>query len=357
MTKQSYLSHSKIDIYFKQSKDDFVVDEIPLYPFSGSGEHIVLKIRKKDLTSWQMISDLSNHIGCNHREFGYAGLKDKNALTTQYISINKKYEERLSSFSHNKIKILDKTYHNNKIKIGHLKANKFFIRLKRAKPQDIPKLNNILQKISQYGMPNYFGEQRFGIDGDNYKYGQMILKGEKKEKNKKLKKLFISAYQSYNFNNWLNKRVEISNLVTQFSKDELKNILDFDERSIKQLKSQKHPFKLMLGDIMNHYPYGKTFELEHMQDEVSRFEQKLISPTGLLCGIKTKFATKDASVYEKEFLPDFSLDIDGSRRYAWVFPQDIKSAYKEEKNHFEVEFILPKGSYATELIRIMRNSE
>ncbi len=91
---QRYLNHSKIDVVFKQNKDDFVVTEIPLYEFSGEGEHLVLKIRKKDLATWDAIEILAKYLNCSSREFGYAGLKDKNAMTVQSISVHRKYEEQ-----------------------------------------------------------------------------------------------------------------------------------------------------------------------------------------------------------------------------------------------------------------------
>ena len=114
---QRYLNHSKIDVVFKQNKDDFVVTELPLYDFSGEGEHLVLKIRKKDLATWDAIEILAKYLNCSTREFGYAGLKDKNAMTVQSISVHRKYEEQLKSFQNENLKILETTYHNNKIKM------------------------------------------------------------------------------------------------------------------------------------------------------------------------------------------------------------------------------------------------
>ena len=107
MIKQFYLNHSEIDVYFKQSKDDFIVTEVPLYQFSGDGEHIVIKIRKKDLTTWSALEIIASDFGCKSRDIGYAGLKDKNATTIQYISIPKKNEkEILSNLTSQKIEIL-----------------------------------------------------------------------------------------------------------------------------------------------------------------------------------------------------------------------------------------------------------
>ena len=95
----------------------------------------------------------------------------KNVMTVQHISVHRKYEDALKSFNHENIKILETTYHNNKIKIGHLKGNNFFIRLKRVGLVEKQKIEEAFSKIAVFGMPNYFGFQRFGIDGENYKKG------------------------------------------------------------------------------------------------------------------------------------------------------------------------------------------
>jgi tRNA pseudouridine13 synthase len=348
LNKLYYLNHSKIDAYFKQSVSGFVVTEIPLYEFSKSGEHLIIKVRKKDLTTWDMISDIASFVGCKSKDIGYAGLKDKNAMTIQYISIHRQYEEKLKTFSHQKIKILETTYHNNKIKIGHLKGNKFFIRLKRVQNVDKMKLESALQSIAKYGMANYFGFQRFGIDGDNYLKGKQIVVGNLRERNKKLKQMYINAYQSYLFNNWLSKRIEISKLLDNFKAVELKDKLNLSIDKIKQIQSQQHPFKIFQGDLMHHYPYGKIFYATDLESESEKFLAYDRVPTGLLCGKKVKLAQDDARNLEKEF--DVAMNEYGSRRFAWVFPTEIQSEFKEEKNWFELNFSLPKGSYATELI-------
>ena len=346
---QFYLSHSKVDVYFKQSKDDFVVTEIPLYEFSGEGEHVIIKLRKKDLSTWDALQIISDTIGCKNRDIGYAGLKDKNALTIQHISINKQYLEEIEKFSHPQIKFLELTRHNNKIKIGHLKGNKFFIRLKRVLPKDAYILENVLGKIVTFGIPNYFGFQRFGIDGDNYLKGKAIIDGTLKEKNRKLKTMFLNSYQSYLFNSWLSKRIEVSKLVEAFQPKEIASKLEMSVDEVKALKKQAHPFKLMMGDVMSHYPYGRIFHVEDLESESSKFNLRDRVPTGLLPGKKAKLAVDMALKYEED--NDVSTTLDGTRRFAWIFPDEFSSKYNEEKNHFELEFNLPKGSYATEVIR------
>jgi tRNA pseudouridine13 synthase len=320
-----------------------------LYEFSGDGEHLMIQVRKKDLTTWTMIDTIARHLGTKARDIGYAGLKDKNAMTIQYISCHKSYEDKLATFKDDKIKILNTTYHKNKLKIGHLKANKFFIRLKQVQKGAVPILLEAIKQIDTNGMANYFGYQRFGIDGDNHEKGRLILEGKLKERNIKLKKLFLSAYQSYNFNMWLSKRVEISSLVRQFKPAELVEQLSLDIDTITNMKNQTLPFKLLSGDVMSHYPHGRLFLCEDMLSEADRFVERTISPTGLLIGQKTTKAQNFAKLYEDRF--DSPTDkLNGARRYAWVFPTDISSRYNEDKKHLELEFTLPKGSYATEFI-------
>lgn len=349
MKNQYYLNHSKIDVYFKQSVDDFVVTEVPLYEFSGEGEHLILTIRKKELSTWEMVEIISKATNCKIQDIGYAGLKDKNAMTVQNISMPKKYEESLKELNHPKIKILNSTCHNNKIKIGHLKGNKFFIRFKKVFPNDAFKIENILKDISKYGMANYFGFQRFGVEQNNYLLGLEILKGNKKERNPKLKQMYINAYQSFVFNKWLSNRIELSKYINYFSLADAMMLTKMDKDTIKELKSQEHPFKILKGELMGHYPFGKIFIAQDLKSEAEKFYIKDRVPTGLLVGKKVKLSEDMAANYEKEIM-EFVPNIDGARRYAWVFVDELESNYKEDKKWFEMSFFLPKGSYATELI-------
>ena len=345
---QRYLNHSKIDVLFKQNKDDFVVTEVPLYEFSGEGEHLILKIRKKDLATWDALEIIAKFVGCKSRDIGYAGLKDKNAMTVQTISIHKQYEEKLKTFNHPNIKILGTTYHNNKIKVGHLKGNKFFVRLKRVNVLDSRKIEAALGSIVSLGMPNYFGFQRFGIEGDNYKKGKAIIEGTLKEKRRNLKQMYINAYQSYLFNNWLSKRIEISKLVDAFEPKEIYERLNLPLDLVKRMKKLKHPLKIMTGDLLSHYPFGKIFTIEDLETESDKFYDRDRVPTGLLSGKRVKNSIDLAYEIEKEY--EAPTGEDGARRFAWIFPEDVESNYKEDKNWMELKFTLPKGCYATELI-------
>ncbi len=353
MNRLFYLNHTPINFHFTKNSKDFVVSEVPLYEFSQEGEHLILKIRKKDMTTWNMLSHLSEVTGVKVREFGYAGLKDKDGMTIQHISMPKKQEHKLQNFSHDKIKILEKHYHKNKLKIGHLKGNRFFIRLKKVNPTDAKKLKQALKHIKSNGFPNYFGYQRFGRDGDNYEKGRDILEGKIQERNKKMKKFFISAYQSHLFNLWLSKRVEISKLFNSFNEKELFELFNFSKEIIKQIKSQPNFFKLLPGELMHHYPHGRVFLCEDLKSESERFHNAQITPTGLLCGKRAQQSVGIAANFEKDFVKEaenFNDKMNGARRFAWIWAEDVESTYKEDEAWFEFSFTLPKGSYATVLL-------
>ena len=342
------LSHASIDFRFKQTPRDFVVEEIPLYEFSGEGEHMILFIRKKSLSTNEMIGQIARYLGIKNRDIGYAGMKDKHAMTKQYISIHKQHEEAMDNFNVDGIKIISKTFHNNKIRIGHLRGNRFYIKVKKVNPTSAAKIDEALKNIANDGMPNFFGYQRFGNDGDNHILGEKLAKGEARERNPRVKTLLINAYQSHLFNLWLSRRLEINSLVSSFKVEEITTLLNMPNDEVKKMKTQKHPFKLISGDIMEHYPNGKLFDLEETEEDFRRFNEHDISVTGLLCGKKVRVASGNAGEIEKDF--DDEINADGARRYAWVYPTDVEGRFNPVEAQYEMNFTLPKGSYATVLI-------
>jgi len=342
-------SHSPLNFVFNKNSDNFYVEEIPLYPFAHTGEWLMLKVRKKNTTTPEMINRISNYINISKNSIGYAGLKDKDALTVQWISVPRKYRDEINKFEDKNIKIVEQDLHRNKLKIGHLKGNKFFVRLKKVNLATAKILFSIIKDMKTYGIPNFFGEQRFGKFGNNFEEGKKIIDGEKYVKNKRLNKLLISAYQSKLFNDWLKERINLS-AVFELSQKELLQA-GYDKELIKFVKDQKHPFKLLPGDVMSHYPVGKLFYLE--DDESERFLKKEISPTGLLPGKKALRAKDFARSIEEKY--DELIPANGDRRIAWIFPEFVDVDYNKDKAWFEMSFILPKGSYATVLVEILKN--
>ena len=348
-------THAPINAYFSKNSDDFVVREIPLYAFSGQGEHLIVEICKKDMTTQEALHALSEVSGVKMRDFGYAGLKDKQGMTTQFISMPRKFESMLANFSHEKMKILSLAAHDNKLRIGHLKGNSFFIRLKKVMPSEAAKLEQAVRNVGDTGYPNYFGYQRFGKYGDNAQSGLELLKSGtvngKKSKNPKLNDFLISAYQSDLFNRWLSKRVEISRFAQDFSLGELGQIYPYlDGAILKNLKSQKRFFKLIEGEVLGHYPHGKCFLCEDLDAEGARFDARDITSCGLIAGAKAYEAQGAARAVEDQIFAqanEYKAKMTGSRRFAWCYLEDASYKYNEEKAHFTINFTLQKGSYAT----------
>ncbi|WP_149714294.1 tRNA pseudouridine(13) synthase TruD [Campylobacter concisus] len=349
------LTHAPIEAYFSKNSDDFVVREIPLYEFSGDGEHMIVEISKKDMTTQEALHVLSEVTGAKMRDFGYAGLKDKQGMTTQFISMPRKFESNLANFSHEKMKILSLNVHKNKLRIGHLKGNSFFIRLKKVLPSNAKKLEQAFVSIDKMGYANYFGYQRFGKFGDNAETGLELLKNGtingKKSKNVKLNDFLISAYQSDLFNRWLSKRVEISRFAQDFSLGELAQIYPYlGGENLKNLKSQKRFFKLIEGEVLGHYPHGKCFLCEDLDAEGARFDARDITSCGLIVGDRAYEAQGAARMIEDQIFAqanEYKAKMTGSRRFAWCYLEDTNYKYNEEKAHFTINFTLQKGSYAT----------
>ncbi len=329
-----HLTHAPISFYFKHSPRDFVVDELPLYEFSGEGEHLVLKVRKKSLSTWEMLSSIAKALNIKVRDIGYAGLKDKHAMTTQYISLHKKYEADVDALELEGIKILEKHYHNNKIRTGHLRGNRFFIRLKKVTPADAKKIEQAMKHIKDVGLPNYFGFQRFGNDGNNHEVGEAIVSGKHKERNKKVRTLMINAYQSYLFNGWLDARLKF---VEQAH-------MNGDDAMI----YGDAPLGLMQGDIAMHYPQTRAFKVEDPKADLQRIASHSIVVGGLLAGKKSIRAEGLPRELEEPF--DKDTGIDGARRHAWTYVEDIETKYRSSDGWMELHFSLQKGSYATVLI-------
>ena len=273
-------------------------------------------------------------------------------MTIQYISLPAKLEEKLSTFSHEKIKILETIRHNNKIRVGHLKGNRFSIRLKKVLGVQKDKLDSVLAWIKANGVPNYFGNQRFGTNGNNWEDGKKLIDGTLKMRDRKTREFLMGSYQSYLYNQWLCKRMELNLLLEKFNEAEVEQVLKLPKASLKGTKTQSNFFKLLEGDLMMHYPYGRLFEVEELEKEAERFETKDIAPTGLIPGTKTKRATGVARLFEEKF--DEEMKLYGARRYAWIQVTEIKKNYVEEKAHYELSFTLPKGSYATNVLDVLR---
>lgn len=302
-------THEPLNFTFKQTKDDFIVDEIMDKEFKGKGNFLILKIKKQSTSTWELLSIISDVLGIEEHLIGYAGLKDKNATTTQYISIPVNRSKDYKLLNSKNIKVIGTFKHDKKLKIGDLTGNRFKITLKDVASEILPQIYQTLSQIQKHGLPNYFGYQRFGKES-NFEKSKRISEGEEVLKDKKLEKFMKLAYQSYFFNAWLANRIELSK----------------DENSKKLISLEGDVFKLNDRTVV----------------------------TGLLPGRDILRAKNESRKIEEKF-DDIFIQEKGYRRDAWIKPLDIKNKYNQETKSMVLEFTLPKSSYATVFIENLAN--
>lgn len=322
----------------RQKTSHFTVEEIPLYTPSGIGKHLYLNITKENITTREVQLKLAELFNLRPEEIGKAGLKDKFATTTQNFSvlfegdqpspnkIKKIVEEEIQ------VKVNWAKYHNNKLRAGHLKGNRFKIIITEIEKDANEKAMKILNRINQVGVPNYYGIQRIGEKGGNVIQGWLILKGKKRLQNKWLRKYLLSSYQSYLCNLYLTERVERGLFNT-----------------------------LLYGDLAKKHDTGGIFLVDNLYIEQERFDNKEISFTAPMFGYKMRETKHHSHELEKLILDRASLNmldfrknrVKGTRRIGRIIPT-IKM--KEKSIGIELVFSLPKGSFATIVLReFMKN--
>jgi tRNA pseudouridine13 synthase len=161
----------------KERPEDFVVEEIPLYEPSGEGEHLYLRVRKHSVSHGELMSCLRRHFGVPESAVGYAGMKDKHALTSQTVSIRLPGggHDGPVELPHDRIDVLWAERHRNKIRRGHLVGNRFSIRIRAVEPLRAPHVHRVLRELERTGAPAYFGTQRFGYRHNNHRLGALLL--------------------------------------------------------------------------------------------------------------------------------------------------------------------------------------
>lgn len=203
---------------FRALPEDFVVEEELDFEPSGEGEHIVIQLTKTSQNTHWVAQALAKFAQVKTMDVGYCGRKDRHAVTTQWFSLYHPQQTDLN-WGHCQIdgvKIHRIDRHSRKLRVGDHSANGFTITLKNLKKTD--QLLSRLEAV-KCGVPNYFGEQRFGWDGGNLKEGDAWAGKTVRIKNKKQRGLIISALRSYLFNCVLSKRVEEKNWQTILTGD------------------------------------------------------------------------------------------------------------------------------------------
>jgi tRNA pseudouridine13 synthase len=337
MTERSLLTPALPGVggRIKVEPADFEVEEIPAYEPSGAGDHLFLWIEKTDLGAEYFIRQVARRLGIPNGEVGTAGLKDRRAVTRQWVSVPATCESALPNLEGNGIRVLRASRHANKLRPGHLRGNRFRIVIRDADQSIDPQ--PILDRIAADGLPNFYGPQRFGRGSETAALGMSFLKGEPaKVRNPFLRKLALSAAQSLLFNQYLAARLS----------DGLLRIV-------------------LAGDVMAKWPAGGMFTAEDVQAEQARFDRREIVTAGPMFGRKT-FPTKAAAAEREEAIltaaglsrdsfAGFGKLVQGTRRHNLVYVDDLAASW--EQNGLRLSFTLPAGSYATILLHEVMKTE
>lgn len=344
----------------KSTPEDFVVEEIPAYEPAGAGEHLFLWVEKRNLSGEQLLKQVSRALGVATGDIGSAGLKDRRAVTRQWISVPAKVESQIDSLNTEQIQVLRAVRHGNKLRTGHLKGNRFSIFVRTVPsgqetvdggqpsqeitvphsdssvPQDDSGLSSLVNRLSQRGFPNYYGEQRFGHDGETWQLGLDLIAGRKTPRDipysrrKFLLRLSLSAVQSELFNRVLAERLRDGLLDT-----------------------------VLAGDVMEVVASGGKFVAEDAAAEQPRchtyetvitgpmFGPKMKSPTGIPAEREAKILTSAGLTFDQ--FRNFGDLLSGTRRPLVVRPSDLQM--RTEPDGLWFEFVLLPGVYATTLLR------
>ena len=335
--------------------EDFIVEELPLYEPSLTGTHTYFAIRKRNLNTMEAINRIARELHVHTRDIGYAGLKDKNAVTTQILSVEGVTPERVLRIEQPAIEVLWAERHTHKLRVGHLRGNRFKLTLGDIPHETLTQIKTVMDRLVTGGVPNRFGVQRFGNKNDSHLIGKALVKAdweavkryilandavpqqqqfERKPVERavnatphRLRRLYLSAYQAHLFNRVLEARMP-------------------------------HLGKLLDGDIAVKHSNGAPFLVEQAAIEQPRADAFEISPSGPIFGYKMRMPSGDVRALEISVLADEGVRLEAFRKVAGIRLSGTRRPLRMPiqlhevstvGNNFGVRlgFTLPAGGYAT----------
>lgn len=310
--------------------DDFEVNEELGYELSGEGEHLYLLVEKRNQNTGWAAEQLARGLGVPLRDVGYAGLKDRHALTRQWFSMHLpgRDDPDLSTLRIDDIAILQQVRHHRKLRTGGLQGNSFRI-VVRELNGDTAGIETRLKSIVTSGVPNYFGEQRFGNDGGNLGKALSMFKGETRPR-RALKSIYLSAARSFLFNEVLSRRIETNTWQRPLAGDVMMLEGSHSVFKSKGESADELASRLVAGDIHVTGPlYGKGSPL--VEEEAAQLEEAVFSRhPELVAGLQ-------------------AAGLKPERRALRVIPKELRWQFEDDS--LILNFTLPAGSYATAVLR------
>ena len=320
--------------------EDFAVEEHPLYDPCGEGEHLYLRVRKRGISTPQLVSRFASELGIKAYRIGVAGRKDARAVTSQILSVQGISPETLNRLHIDSqllsIEVLGR--HRNRLRTGHHAGNSFRLVVRGINLGAADSVPRVLDELTCRGVPNYFGPQRQGREGKNFEIGAQLLTDPRRRATlPRVKRLwYLHAYQSHLFNHIVGRRI---------------TCLD----------------QVLTGDWAMKHTNGACFLVEDAERERPRVRGFEISPTGVLFGSRAPWAMhvpgdiERAAAAELGETPESLTDaakasgFRGERRPLRVNLRDVTWELHEDR--LMVAFRLPPGAYATSVLRELMKSE
>lgn len=325
----------------RASPEDFRVDEVPAYLPSGAGPHLYLHVEKRGRTTRDALRALAQALGVAERDAGYAGLKDRDAVTTQWLSFPVARDPDPATLEAPGLRVLEVSRHANKLRAGHVRANRFSIAVAGG---DLLRARAAAEALLARGLPNFFGPQRFGSEGRNAEVGRAILAGAATPEARRaahdrfLRRLSLSAYQALLFNRWLAERMADGLFAAA-----------------------------LRGDVMKKLDTGGLFTCEDPAADGPRVARFEISPAGPMFGHRLRPAAHDALVREERILAAEGMTLqgfargggeaEGTRRAARLRVEIALEPLARAGEGYRATFELSKGSYATVVMRELVKGE
>jgi len=381
----------------KTIPEDFEVEEIPAYEPCGKGNHLYLWIEKKGIPTHEAVRQISKAANISRKQIGAAGLKDARALTRQFISLEDYQDagQKLHDATLRNIKILSMARHTNKLKTGHLKGNRFKLKLREVDPSRWDDFEKAVAFLTSQGIPNFFGSQRFGMRGDTWKIGRALL-----ENNEKLsanliagmpedgdtgaillaRQLFEKGEFAESARMWPRQFNHCVTLATALAKNGgnfKKGLYQLDRKILRFYISsfQSWIFNKILarrlheldsvrkGDWAHKHVNGAVFLVQDEEGDSVRAKDFEISATGPLHGKKMRKPEGYPAQVERDVLAEVGvqeaafaghfLRCMGDRRPLRIKASEVTMGKGTDEHgfYFEVSFVLPSGAYATVFLR------
>jgi tRNA pseudouridine13 synthase len=332
LPKLSYLyGQPEVTALLRVQPDDFIVVEELSFTPTGAGEHMLLLVEKIGQNTQYVAKLLAELVGCKARQVSYAGLKDRHAVTRQWFCVPVPIKQQLNwqEWNIEGVKILDSIRHQRRLKLGSIKYNEFSLTLRDV--SDIPALLERLEFVKK-GVPNYYGEQRFGIQGGNLRLAEQLFSGGGIE-DRKIRGLALSASRSFLFNLQVDARVKAGT---------------FNQ--------------LLTGEVVQLDGSGSIFKVPQVDDTLrQRLLEADIHPTAGLPGLGEPLITADALTFEQQSLQPWQhwvdklaeLNVRAERRSIRVLPAELKA--EVQGCNVKISFKLYSGCFATSVLRELVN--